>query len=364
MIPVLLQQDIQFFAKPDPAQTRITVIVFGILVAVGVLAAVLNSRSTRGRGGSGGAVRAGGLMRQARRLGLNADQRRAIKELVRTLGLQNPSRLLTNSAYMNHALKRRMDQLDLSTMPDAQREREKSLLFSVKRTVENATARVRVLPSSRHIRIGQTVHIRSPEGESHELLVASNVHNGLGVELPYVRRGSRERYRKGTRLQLSFVDDHDRLYSFPTHVVGYNNARGASVMYVEHGSNIPQTQKRRSPRREYDRPCYFYPVTVLTTGRGRKQRTQAFVNKNRRIFGRFEDLSAGGCAIRTQVPLPKGDILKIDFENADGTPISVYGMVRAVERQRVRGRLMHIKFTRVSRKHLNRIQSYVYGLDE
>ena len=360
MFTVLLQQDIQWFSQPDPAQTRITLIVFGALVILGVGAALLNSR--RGRGG--GSVRAGGVGRQAKKLGLDTEQRRALKELVRALSLQNPGRLLTNSAYLNHALKRRIDQLDVADIPDSERERQKSLLFTIKRTVQNATVNRKVLPSSRHIRIGQTVHMRPPEGDERDSLVASNVHNGLGIEVPYERRGARATYKKGTPLVISFVDESNRHYSFRTRVVGYNNTRGASVMFVEHASNIPQTQKRRSPRREYDRPCYFYPVTVLTTGRGRKQKTQAFVNKNRRIFGRFEDLSAGGCAVRTQVPLPKGDILKIDFENADGAPISVYGMVRAVERQRARGRLMHIKFTRVSRKHLNQIQSYVYGLTE
>lgn len=361
MIPVLLQQEIQFFSEPDPAQTRITLIVFGVLVVIGIGAALLNNR----RGGrSGGGGRVIGLGRRARKLGLTPDQRRALKELVRNLRLQNPERLLTNSAYLNHALRRRIDQLDTSELPDAERERQKSHLFSVKRTVQNASQNVRVLPSSRHIRVGQTVRIRAADGTDHELLVASNVHNGLGIEMPYSRRGSRMSYQKGTQLQVSFVDEHERLYTFQTRVLGYNNVRGASIMFLEHASNIPETQKRRSPRRAYDRPCYFYPVTVLTTGRGRKQKTQAFVNKNRRVFGRFEDLSAGGCAIRTQVALPKGNILKVDFENSDGTPISVYGMVRAVERQRARGRLMHIKFTRVSRKHLNQIQSYVYGLTE
>ncbi|MFW5684943.1 MAG: PilZ domain-containing protein [Spirochaetota bacterium] len=360
MIRVLLQQDIEWFAEPDPAQTRITLIVFGVLLVIGVLAAVFNSR--RGGGSRGG--RSGGLSRRAKRLGLSPEQRRALKELVRTLGLQNPERLLTTSAYLNHALKRRIDQLDIADIPDPERERQKSLLFSVKRSVENATANRKILPSSRHIRVGQRIQFREAEGTETESMVASNVHNGLGIEMAYERRGARTSYAKGTPLLVSWVDENSRLYSFKTRVIGYNNTRGASVMFVEHASNIQQTQKRRSPRREYDRPCYFYPVTVLTTGRGRKQKTQAFVNKNRRIFGRFEDLSAGGCAIRTQVPLPKGDILKIDFENADGTPISVYGMVRAVERQRARGRLMHIKFTRVSRKHLNQIQSYVYGLTE
>jgi hypothetical protein len=358
MIGVLLQQDIQFFATPDAGSNRVTLIVFIAVVAIITVAAILSTR----RGGKRGASATGGLRRQARKIGLDRDQMRALRRLVAGLSLQNPERLLSNSAYLNHALRRRIDQIDVADDSEPIREREKSLLFSVKRAIQNSGAQLRSLPSSRQIRIGQMVRVHTDDGHSYESQVATNVHNGLGVEVPYERRAGSLTWKKGTPLQVSFVVEPDRMYSFKTRVVGYNNARGASVMYLEHAANIRQSQKRRSPRREYDRPCYFYPVTVVSVGRGRKAKKQAFVNKNRRIFGRFEDLSAGGCAIRTQVPLSAGSILKVDFEAADGTPISVFGRVRSIDRSRGRGRLMHIMFTRVSRKNLNQIQSYVYGL--
>jgi len=361
MIGILLQQDIQFFAVPDSNSNRITLIVLGVVVIIGVFGALINRRQG-GRGRKGGSR--GGLNRHAKKLGLTSEQRKALKNLATSLNLQNPERILTNSTYLNHALRRRIDQLDVSDDPEAQREQEKSLLFSVKRTVQNATLKLRVMPSSRQVRIGQLVTIHTAEGTSHESLVTSNVHNGLGIEVPYARRGSSMDWKKGTSLQVSFVVDQDRMFSFRTRVVGYNKAGGASVMYLAHATNIRQSQKRRSPRREYDRPCYFYPVTVIAVGKGRKAKKQAFVNKNRRIFARFEDLSAGGCALRTQVPLTAGSIIKIDFEGTDGTSISVFGRVRGVDRNRARGRLMHIMFTRVSRKNLNQIQSYVYGLVE
>jgi PilZ domain-containing protein len=361
MIGVLLQQDIQFFASPDANTNRVTLIVLGVIVGIGVLAAVINSR--RGPGTKKGGAR-GGLNRHAKKVGLTGDQRKALKRMVIGLGLQNPERILTNSTYMNHALRRRIEQIDMSDDPEPQQEQEKSMLFSVKRSVQNASLKLRVMPSSRQIRIGQLITIRTAEGTSHETMVASNVLNGLGIEVPYQRRGGTMNWTKGTPLQVGFVADQDRMYSFRTKVVGHNKVGGASVVFLEHATNISQSQKRRSPRREYDRPCYYYPVTVISVGKGRKAKKQAFVNKNRRIFGRFEDLSAGGCAIRTQVPLNSGSILKVDFEGADGIAISVFGRVRGVERSRARGRLMHIMFTRVSRKNLNQIQSYVYGLVE
>ncbi|MBU8912466.1 MAG: PilZ domain-containing protein [Spirochaetales bacterium] len=361
MIGVLLQQDIQFFSSPDTGSTRLTLIILGIVVAVGVLAALMSTR--RGGGGKSGGPR-GGLNRQAKKLGLSTDQRRVLKHLVVGLNLQNPERILTNSAYMTHALRRRIEQLDSSDDPEHQREQEKSLLFTVKRSLQNATLKLRVMPSSRQIRIGQLVNLQTAEDTRHESMVASNVQNGLGIEVPYTRRAGAMNWKKGTPLQVSFVADQDRMYSFRTRVMGHNKVGGASVMFLEHATNIRQSQKRRSPRREYDRPCYYYPVTVIAVGKGRKAKKQAFVDKNRRIFGRFEDLSSGGCALRTQIPLSAGSILKIDFEAADGSAMSVFGRVRSVDRSRARGRVMHIMFTRVSRKNLNQIQSYVYGLVE
>jgi len=361
MMNVLLQQDIQFFATPDANSNRLTLIILGVVVVIGVLAALLNR--LRGGGAKQGGPR-GTMMRQARRMGLTADQRRALKRLVVGLSLQNPERMLANSNFLNHALRRRIEQIDMSDEPEPQREQEKSLLFSVKRSLQNASVKPRVLPSSRQIRIGQLVTLQTEDGQTHESLVASNVHNGLGVEVPYQRRGSSINWNKGTEVQVTMVADQNRMFSFRTRVMGYNKVGGASVMFLEHATNIRQSQKRRSPRREYDRPCYFYPVTVISVGRGRRAKKQAYVNKTRRIFGRIDDISAGGCAVRTQVPLGSGNILKIDFEGADGSPISVFGRVRGLERSRTRGRVMHIMFTRVSRKNLNRIQSYVYGLVE
>lgn len=360
MIPnglVLLQQDMQFFATPDPRQTRITLIVFGVIVLVGIVAALISVRRVHHGG------RRGGLSRQARRVGLDSGQRAVLKEMAKNLALQNPERLLSNAAYLNHALKRRFEQLDTSDLPDAAREQQKAILFSVKHALGTTSAGVRVLPSSRHFTVGQRVRFRTGTDAFQESAVASNVHNGVGIEIPYQGRARTASIKKGTPIDVSVLAEQDRLYTYQTKVIGFNSASGATIMYVQHASNIRQTQQRQSPRREYDRHCEYYPVTVVSTGRGRRARKQAFVNKSRRVLGRLEDLSAGGCSIRTQVPLSPGDMLKVDFESTEGTPITVFGKVRSVDRG-VRGKVMHIMFTRVSRKHLNQIQSYVYGLTE
>ena len=193
MIGILLQQDIQFFASPDANTNTVTMIVLGVIVGIGVLAVFINSR--RGGGTKKGGPR-GGLNRGAKKLGLTSDQRKVLKKLVVGLNLQNPDRILQNNKYMNHALRRRIEQIDMSDDPEPVREQEKALLFSVKRSVQNASVKLKVLPSSRQIRIGQLVTVRTAEKTSHESMVASNVHNGLGIEVPYERRGGSMNWKK------------------------------------------------------------------------------------------------------------------------------------------------------------------------
>jgi c-di-GMP-binding flagellar brake protein YcgR len=109
---------------------------------------------------------------------------------------------------------------------------------------------------------------------------------------------------------------------------------------------------------------FFWPVFIMNEGSGRRAKKRAFVSDERRGVGRLEDISAGGCSIRTQRPLKAGTLIKVEFETWDRTKLTAFGKVRGTQRTPLRYGVMHIMFTRVSRKNLNMIQSYVYGIAE
>jgi len=81
---------------------------------------------------------------------------------------------------------------------------------------------------------------------------------------------------------------------------------------------------------------------------------------NLRTLGTVVDLSAGGCAIQTMSPFDRGKLVMVEFDIDRKAPIRAFGKVMSVHRRKGRGGIMHVKFTGVTRQHLNRICSFVY----
>ena len=77
---------------------------------------------------------------------------------------------------------------------------------------------------------------------------------------------------------------------------------------------------------------------------------KATVEKNMRTLGTVVDLSAGGCAIQALNPFDKGKLVMVEFDIDRKAPIRAFGKVIHVHRQKGRGGVMHVMFTRVTRQ--------------
>ena len=80
-------------------------------------------------------------------------------------------------------------------------------------------------------------------------------------------------------------------------------------------------------------------------------------------MAKIVEVSAGGCSIRSSKVTGKGFLIRVDFETERGTTVSAYGKVVNIRKDDVYGFMMHIMFTRVSKEHMNRINSYIYEYD-
>lgn len=285
--------------------------------------------------------------------------------MIQQLRIQNPHRLLREQAFLTSSIAQAIRSLDENqSVSEDEREDQKNMLFQIKRIVQINSGRRRTLGSSRRLRTGRDIRITTDGNEWFDTVVTSNLEDVLGVEYPLTNQNKPVRWGKGTKVKVALVtEDSSKMYTFDSRVVGVTRSRGVTSMLLAHTDQIQQIQNRKYPRRESDRPVFFWPVSVMTVGSGKQQKRQAVVSNERRGYGRLEDISAGGCAIRTTGPLKEGTLLKIQFEAPDGTQLAAFGKVLSAER-RARYAAMHVKFTRVSRKHLNKIQAYVYGLVE
>ncbi len=360
MIPLLQQRNLPVtgFGEFDP---RITAILIGALAVV-IIAGVVNSILT-----GGGSTRRSqrvskrSFHRQAARVGLTKQQANTLLSQARAQGIASPARLLQEGSLLDRTVRDALYELDETARDEQDRERRKAELFAIRTTIAVHSQNTGGVRSSKSLRLGQEVDITADGRTWFSPRVTAQTVERFGVEMPYTEGNREVRPVKGAKVRLRFQTVAGHLYTCTTTVLGYGLARRVPALFLAHTNRISRVQQRKYPRREFHRACYFYPVSVTTTGRGRRAKRQAVVNHSDRRFGRFEDLSAGGAAIRAQRPLPARSLLKIEFETAGGVSVSVFGKVRSLQKPSYRAGLMHVMFAGGSRRHLNAIQSYVYG---
>lgn len=365
MIFPLLQAPPRFdvFQQPDPQQNILTMVVLVALTVLGVVGAIVSNK----RGGAPGGRRFSKMAfrRQAKAMGLESHHIRELISLAKRLRLRTPMRMLSDAAYMNYVMRRALRAIDAGGLPEVDREAEKALIFQAKQILTTNASGKRSIGSSRRIQPGTEVRITDNGNDWYDTVMTSSAKDTFAVKVPYDRRGNDVLWDKGTRLAVQLIGGDDgTVYSFPTRVMGITRSRGTSNIVLAHSDHVRQSQKRKHPRREFDRPAFFWPVNVVTVGTGRKAKKQAVVNNARRGYGRIEDVSAGGCAIRSSAPLKAGTLLKVEFETDDKQVLTAFGKVRGTEKTPSRYGLMHIMFTKMSRKNLNQINAYVYGITD
>jgi hypothetical protein len=128
------------------------------------------------------------------------------------------------------------------------------------------------------------------------------------------------------------------------------------VLQLVHSSQIKRLSQRRFRRRQTYTQAYFYFVYVEETGFKKQKR---MVVDKRRLTGSIMDVSIGGCSIKTNVNVPSGTRLKIEFIQSNHGTIAVLGQVLRTNRTGI-STIMHIKFLKVPRRSMNAINALVY----
>lgn len=364
---------LQYIEQPNPVTTYITLGIMGGLILIAILGGIVSSRrKAQGKKGSL-SYNKFAFRRRAKKTGLKREHIYMLQQLISSQRIRNPYRLLQPSGLLSSAIRRGIGDIELSSDDDLTKERKKSLLFQSKRIIENNTSHVRVLPSTKHLKIGTPLYL-SPltrdtredvENETYESIVSAKLNNMLGLSIPEDNRRKQVKWPKGTRLSAACPSRGNQVLTFTTKVLGYNTTsarRGNPLLFVTHAQNLQEKQQRRAPRRQLNQHAYYYRVNIVETGTGKNKTRRAVVSSEGKYLGRLEDISAGGCRLQARMTMPRGTLLRIDFE-LEQTPITVFGKVVKSARAPGKGGIMHIMFTRISRKNLNGIESFVYGMN-
>lgn len=296
--------------------------------------------------------------RQAAQLGLSRAQIRTLEYIRDRYNVRNPGALLMNSAHLDTYLNRAVSDIEETTQDEQRKEAQKLTLFRIKQAIERNTQKARLLRNTRELKAGQPVSLSTTSEATYRTKVVGVLRDGLAVVVP-TSAGSQVRWKKWTKVGVFFWKPNGEGYSFTSKVMGYNLFRGSPCVFLQHSAKIERAKQRKYRRKPLERPCYFYPVRVLTVQGGRHPTRKAFVETKRSMIGTVLEVSAGGCSVRATRVLPADSLIKLDFETARGMSVSAYGKV--VNKREIPGAsIMHIMFTRLSRKNMNRINTYIY----
>mgnify|MGYP006429215741 CR=1 FL=1 len=358
---IVLQQGTQFFAEPDPIHG----IVFGGIFIGLLIIAVIGTRISANaqRSGSGDSPRFSrfALRRAARKTGLDRFQTRLLEQLAREQGIAEPKKLLTSRNQLDRAIRRGLRAIDSANVTETEQQQRRFHLLNLRRELDSVRAdKGESVDNTAQLRSGNTFTLITETKAQYQCRLTANAESMLVLEAPQTPGGETIVWDKRTPLKVTFRGADGTLFGFRSYVLGYRKQRASHQLFIAHSDTVRSVQKRKSPRREFRRPTYFYPIRVVQSGSGKNAKREAVVDDSRRDLGTIEDISAGGCAMRVRGALKAGSLIKLSFEMKRGTPVAVYGKVRGTDAG-YRGNLMHIMFTRVSRANMAAILEYVYG---
>jgi c-di-GMP-binding flagellar brake protein YcgR len=359
---ILLQAgDIFRGANPDSHM----ILYFGIaLVGVVVLILIGAMLSRRSRARTPAEIQqysSAVFRRTAKAMGLPAPHVDLLDNLVRVCKVKQPFLLFSSAGLLDDTLKKGLYSLDNAReLSEDERENRKAVIFQIKQIIERNARKGAMLRSTTFLRPGQFLSITPANGNQFSSKVISNMKDFLTISAPVMPAGPDTRWMRGTPLAVYFWRDNDAGYSFASKVLGYDTIKGVSSVLIQHSKTLRKEQRRRNRRRELLRPCFYYPIKITETGQGRKTERKAVVEISMRTLGTVVDLSGGGCAVQTLNPIDKGKLVMVEFDIDKKAPIRAYGKVMHIHRQKGRGGVMHVMFTRVTRRYLNRISEFVY----
>lgn len=275
--------------------------------------------------------------------------------------IKKPFLLLQNGPTLDSALEKGMTAIEYSSATEEVKEAQKLTLFHIKQVIELKSKKTSGIANTRQLRPGQVLLLISENQRKFDSKVTSNQNNVLLIQPPTDSRGNIIKMKKWAPLTVFFWKKSGEGYNFNTKVIGYRNIQGKFALMVQHANKVQQAQQRKYRRKELNKSVYFFLVHVATVGVGKKKEKRAVISE-RSSLGQITDISSGGCALRTTAPLKQGSLLKMQFEVGKRVPIIAFGKVVGIEKNTI-GTIMHIMFTKVTRKNINKINSYIYEIE-
>jgi hypothetical protein len=339
----------------------VTYVILGILLVGLVLLIILgNAMGGGSQDKSGRRYSKWGFRREAYKLGLTKDQVDLLINLIRIYHVNRPFDLLSNSRTLNNTLGKALRDIGAMQAPSGIVEKQKLDLYKVKQLMERIDVQTNRLDNTKNLSLGQKITFKMPNNDRIQTVVTANVKEFFCAKVPVNAGGEQIRWKKGSKQLILLWGKDGEEQGFETKVLGYNNVKGVTSVLLQHTGQINKAYHRRFRRKKIRINCHAYPIQIIITGKGRRAKKEAMVMNNAGRMMSMTDISSGGCCLQTGNRMPRGELVKLNFEPVKGKPVVALGKIVDVRKSAGPYLSVHVMFTKASSQNLNRINEYVY----
>lgn len=344
----------------NPGDVIGVLVVFGVIFLLLILYGVFKGKgSSGGKGGAPRKFNAFTMLRISSAYGLDREQTKLLEYVFRNDGVTDPERVMKNPALIDRLFKKVYKKIERNSETEDDAQQSLLKLFALRNIIEassandgnsskltqNTPAILAIGPNNYHVKVleykGQTITTEMPK-------------NAVGTPI---------RLHKGSIVSLSFFSKSSSGYSMNCQVVNSVSTPHGLGLQLARAGKAKSLAKRKFRRKQAIIKCEFFFVNLEESGTGKKKVSKLVVDK-RRFTGTVQDVSVGGCSLKSLTPVQPGARLKISIDYDDSYQINVLGQVIRINRSGTGGAVIHVKFLKVPRKAFNYISAMVYGYSD
>ncbi|UCB46529.1 MAG: PilZ domain-containing protein [Spirochaetota bacterium] len=287
---------------------------------------------------------------------LSKNETEILKRLVATYGLSKPALIFTSTHILDSCIQRAVRKLGIQEIKGESKEDMINTYYRLRNKVVRNRG-VKGIATTKDIPVGAKLRVGVENYGTFPANVNRNVDEYLGIGVPIHPQGKMVPWSK-QKVKCSYWKDDDASYNFDTKVIDVIVENEVHSICLKHTDKIVRVQKRRHPRKSMSLPVIYSRIKIIQE-EGKKK---AVVDRKDSHWGTILDISVGGCSIETQIPIDKNNYVKTQFDLREEYKIVAFGKVMRIERNPGRKTwIMHIKFTKIDKKHKNEIFAVLYN---
>ena len=361
----LLQSDWVFYKEDDPREMAIVGISAAALIAIAIIASIIRRNVKHSTAGKSKftAPRQYNFFtfrRIASNYGLSRDHAKLLEHIFRKESVSDPLRAVENQDSIDRYFKRAFKAIRKDSKTDEETQENLEKLFTLRNIIEAGPDNNEDSSSKLS---AKTPAIMVIGKDSYPVKILASREQEAVVEAPRTALGSLVRVQKGAKISLSFFAKSSSGFSLDGEVIGPVQTDSGPGIQISHTGKPKPLIKRKFRRVQTDKKCEFFPINVVESGTGRKKISKLVVDNRRGFKGTIQDISAGGCALKTLSPVLAGARLKIIIEYDASYLINVVGQVIRTNRS-MAGTIIHIKFIKMPRRAFNSISTLAFGFNK